>query len=110
MHVALVENPEDDVHDEDRSDDEERQRPEKLLEDEPLALHLAFDGRRQYFGGGFLNEVDRIAERDAGLGIETESDAGELIEVIDRLQPDVSFAISSAHESGSRVAVPSGFT
>ena len=100
MDVALVENAEDDIHDEDGSEDEERQRPEKLLEHEAFPLHFAFDRRRQNFGGGFLDEVGDVAKRDPGLGIETESDASELIQVIDRLQTEFSFAISSSCASG----------
>src|SRR2546423_15467295 len=105
MHVALVENAEDDIHDKDRSNDKERQCPKKLLEDEPLALQVALDAGWQYFGGGFLNIVNRIAERDIGLGVETEGNTGELIEVIDRLQTDVLLRSRDRTNRDHRVAV-----
>ena len=109
MHIALVENAEDDIHDEDRGDDEERQRLEELLQDEAFALQLAFDRRRQDFGGRFLDEVGDIAERHARFGVETEGDAGELVEVIDRLQPERSSSISSRARIGISVSAVIGF-
>ena len=79
MHVALVENAEDDIHDEDGSNHQEWQRLEKLLQDETFALNLAFDSGRQYFGRGFLDVVDRITERYIGFEIESKGHARELI-------------------------------
>ena len=87
VHITLVENPENDVHDENRGEDKERQRPEKLLEHQAFSLHLAFHRRRQNFRGGLLDEISHVTERHAGFRIETECDAGELIQVIDPLQP-----------------------
>ena len=58
MHVALVKNAEDDIHDEERRDDQIRQRLEKLLQDETFALELAFHGRRQGFARGFLDKAE----------------------------------------------------
>ena len=101
MHVTLVENAENDVHDEERGEDEERQRLEKLLQDQAFALQLAFHRRRQHFGRGFLDEIGHVAERHARLRIETKRNAGELVQVVDRLQAQLASSISSAREPGS---------
>ena len=88
MHVALVKNSKDNIHDKDRGEDEERQRPEELLEDEAFSLHLAFYRRRQDLGRGLFDEIGHVAERRVRLGIEAESDAGKLVQVVDRLQAE----------------------
>jgi hypothetical protein len=108
MHVALVENAEDDIHDEDGGENKERQCPKKLLEDEAFALHLAFHRRRQHFRGGFLDKIRHVAERRVGLGIEAEGNAGELIQVIDRLQPEPFSFVFVSVRIGIRVLPLSG--
>ena len=66
MHVALVKNSQDDIHDEDRRQQQQRQCSEELSENERFALKGALNGwvMRLDLSKGILDVLRSIADRD----------------------------------------------
>ena len=88
MHIAFVENAQDDVHREDSENEEDAQARQGFLEDQGFSLHAAVDIRWKRFGGGLFDEFCDIANGHPGNEIETEGNRRKLVDVIHRLRPD----------------------
>ena len=89
MDVALVENAEDQVDDDERRQDQQRHGAERLLERLRGALEARVEGRRRTeFDHRLLHGVGRLAERHALGEVEADGDRRELALVADRQRPD----------------------
>src|SRR4029450_75739 len=87
VHVALVKNSENHVHDENGSEQQHRQRTEQLLEHECFALEDTLHGGiiRMELREGVLDELGGVANSNVRQQIEVKSDTSELVEVVDHL-------------------------
>ena len=85
MDVALVENAENEIDHDERREDQERHRRERILEGLGISLE-ARDDRAWQFQIGFdaLDGVRRLAERRALREVEADGDRRELSLVADR--------------------------
>jgi hypothetical protein len=59
-----------------------------LLEDKAFSLKLTVHRAGQNLRGGFVDILGDVAERGVRFYIEAKRDAGELVDVIDRLQAE----------------------
>ena len=85
MNEALVEHAQHDIHGEERGGDEQRHVGQRRLEDLRRALKTPLHaGRHVQFLGGLLDDVRRLAERDAGREVEGKRHGRKLALVIDR--------------------------
>src|SRR5215510_12649105 len=85
MDVALVEDAEDDVDGDQRSEDEQRLVGERGLEGLGRSLERGAEARRETeTTGGGLDGGDGVAEGDPGGEVEGEGDGGKLPLVVDR--------------------------
>src|SRR2546423_1225413 len=103
MDIALVENAENHIHDEDGSKDEKGERAEKLLKDEAFALQFTFDRWRQNLGRRLFNEVSYISKCGVGLGVEPEGDGRKLVQMVDRLEPKPGDRLGEGANGNERV-------
>ncbi len=90
MDVAFVKNSENHVHHEDRADQKQRQRAEKLAKNERFALESGLHAwiLLMYLRKRIFDELRRVTDRLTRQQIKIDCDAGELIEMIHRLWPD----------------------
>src|SRR5690348_5227057 len=85
MNVTLVENTEDQVHDDERSRDQERDGGERLLERLRIALEIRIDrARHADLGFRLCDGLSRLAERRPRSQVEAEGNCGELPLIADR--------------------------
>ncbi len=79
MDIALVENAEHDVDDEDRRGDQQRHRRQRGLERLRGSLERGIERRRHVQSVGHrLDGVDRLAERDPGVRLNDSVTAGKM--------------------------------
>src|SRR5206468_13105481 len=90
MHVALVKNSQNHIHNKNRGEQQHRQRAKQLLEHERFALEDALHAwvMRMDLRESVLNELGGIADGDVRQQVEVERDAGELIQMVDSLGTD----------------------
>ena len=85
MDIALIEDPEDEVDDDERGEDQHRHRRERILEGLGITLESRVDGARQVqLGLGPLDRIRRLTERRALRQVEADGDRGELALMADR--------------------------
>src|SRR5438105_15856364 len=90
MNIAFVKNSEDHIHDEDRGEEQQRQRPEQLTKDKRFALECGLHTRKlsMHLCETVFDEFGRVTDCDVRQQVEIDGHAGELIEVIDCLWTD----------------------
>src|SRR6266550_398243 len=88
VHIALVENSEDHIHDKDGSEQQQGQRLEQLPKYKRFALEDSLHGwiTRMDLIEGLLNVLRGIANGDVRQQVEVERDAGELIQMVHSLR------------------------
>src|SRR5207245_9397928 len=90
VHIALVKNSEDHIHDEDCSKQQQGQRLEQLPEHERFALEHPLHSWVMWLElrEGVLDILGSIADGDVWQQVEVERDAGELVYMVDCLRTD----------------------
>src|SRR5215831_19365124 len=88
MDVALVEDAEHDVDDEDRDEKQEREVRERALKRLRCALELSGDALGQVRGSDVADAAQDVAKRRARRETERDRDGGQLAVVIHRLRAD----------------------
>src|SRR5262245_1221594 len=88
MHIALVENSQDHIHDENCRKQQQRQGLKQLSEHECLTLEASLYGwiMRLDLRYGILDVRRSITSSSIWQEVEIESDTGELVEVVDGLR------------------------
>src|ERR1051326_920033 len=98
MDVALVEDAQHDIDDQNGDDQQHQKIAQRVLERLGCSLEGGADGRRQSFRRDLLNLRGYIAQRRARLQIERNRDRGELAKVADGLRSDVFLNVSERIE------------
>jgi hypothetical protein len=62
VHIALVEDAENDIHNKQSGKDKKRKRLKELLENQAFSLKLPLDGRRQSLSRRLLNKCTHITQ------------------------------------------------
>src|ERR1700730_15963862 len=88
MNVALVENSEDDIHNEECGQDEKRERLEQLLKDQAFPLKLPFHCRRKSFCRRLLNKRGNISQSHSRFCIKAKGYARKLVQVVNGLETE----------------------
>src|SRR5438270_7885428 len=91
MVVALAQDPQNHVHHEYREKHQNVHTAATLLEELRLSLQTAAHLRRHDVRRGFSDKRRGGSDRYAGDKVERKVYRGELVEVIDRLRPDILF-------------------
>src|SRR6266850_7310061 len=89
VHIALVKNSQDHIHDEDCSKQQEGQGSKQLSEHERLALKGSLHGwvMRLDLSDRVLDVLRSIANCAVWQQVEVERDAGELVQMVHGLRP-----------------------
>src|SRR6266568_7687649 len=86
MQVALVQNGQNHVHDKDREKHEDGEARYRIAEGKRFSPELAANSRRQDLLRSLLHEISCLPDGIAGLQVEEQRGARELVDVIDGLR------------------------
>src|SRR6266404_9715154 len=89
VHITLVKNSQDHIHDKDCSNQQERQGSKQLSEHERFALEGSLHGwvMRLDLGDGVLDVLRSIANCAVWQQVEVERDTSELVQMVHGLRP-----------------------